>query len=264
MPRKPSGGVDRQSINVRTRTDLKQALEKIAAQEGRSLAQEVERRLEQSLEEQSQKMGDPLPGIFNFELRPYLRSNHAVAQFLEILADEFMHITRTARARGRDEVEVRTALCAAVDLTKHYLLWRGEDNPPPLEGPRPAPGARTFDLPPAALGRKIAEERIAWVGDFFEEGVYIDTMEGRITDAYSGSGRETLFGPTPEEVEERKERERKAGRAALEQGDMNWDAPEKLRDYKTTVDAEPEFQMAGDAVEGEMPPAQSLKDLTSR
>lgn len=49
MMRKPSDGSDRQSINVRTRVDLKERLERIAAENGRSLAQEVERRLDASL-----------------------------------------------------------------------------------------------------------------------------------------------------------------------------------------------------------------------
>ena len=48
MGRKRIEGPERQSIAVRTRTDLKQRLESAAAAAGRSLAQEVEERLEKT------------------------------------------------------------------------------------------------------------------------------------------------------------------------------------------------------------------------
>lgn len=256
MTRKMSDAeAKRTPLNLRTTAELRGKLDGAASENGRSITQEVERRLEQSFD----RPKDPLPGIFSEEVRSYLRSSPAAARLVEAIADTFMHITRAAKERDRDEVEVRTAFCSALDDAKFDLLWRGEADRLPLEGPKPEPGTRRLDLPPAILGHTIADGRIKWLGMWAEEGVYLDKLEGRITDAYSGRGQVTLFGPTPEQVEEQRAQIDEQSKFALAKGDVQFMTPVELKGVKVTPRT---YQMQDDDhTSANLRRPQSLKEL---
>lgn len=256
MTRKMSDAeAKRTPLNLRTTAELRARLDAAASENGRSITQEVERRLERSFD----RPKDSLPGIFSDEVRSYLRSTPAAARFVEAIADTFLHITRAARERDRDEIELRTAFCSALDDAKFQLLWRGEPNRLPLEGPEPELGARRLDLPPAVLGHAIADARISWLGMWAEEGVYIDRVEGRITDAYSGKGQVTLFGPTPEQVEEQRAHTDEQAKAAEARGDVRFATPEELLEFNGS---ETTYQMQkNDEFTAYVRAPQSLKDL---
>lgn len=259
MAKKDLGLVaDRPVISIRPPTDLKQRLEEAAVKSGRSVGREAEHRLEASFEERPpQKLGDPLPGIFSDEVRRYLRSQRDVARLVETIADVSMQITATAKEHGRDEVETRTALRSAIDVIKYWHLWAGETKYPTPKGPRPAPRARFSEMSAEFFGHELATERMLWLDKFREEGVSFDTSEGRIADAYTGNGRGTVFGPTPEEAAARNAEIAEEARRARESGHLQFEDVSMLDRYRSIPRPSDDDDIGTE-------PATSLKDIMSR
>lgn len=193
MPRKPSDGADRQSINVRTRVDIKQALEAIAAQNGRSLAQEVERRLEKSLENSGSAVAkDLLYGIFSEEQRLYLSRNLDAARFVEYITEAHMRITRLAREGGLSEIDTRAALREASSFLAAWFMWDGEV----VSRAEIPKGGRLIDQPPAIIGRKVAEDFMLYLNAMHDGGALQDALDERIRNVYSGDGRTQISQET--------------------------------------------------------------------
>lgn len=220
MARKPAAPAARQSIGIRPKTELKQALEKIAAENGRSLAQEVERRLELSIDRVEPKPTDTLPGVFGDDVRAEICASAPFAHLVESAADALLQSIKAAKERGRSEIEVRTAARAALVAVADAFLWRGEDKPSKIEGALAPLGARILDYPPAALGWAIAQQRIDWLSTWRDGDAAHDRAEGRIRNLYSGDGRTVLMGPTAEQEEARRRAVAEASKAALARGDL--------------------------------------------
>ena len=260
MTRKMSNAEAKRSpLNLRTTSELRARLDAVAAQNGRSITQEVERRLEQSFEDNPhRKLGDPIPGVFSDEMRTILRGHHAFAQLIEAVAETCAETIKAANRKNRDEIEVRTAMRAALNVVADRFLWRGEETETPVEPPLAPLGTRKLDYPPAHLGYEVADQRVLWLSDWHEDDAALDTAEGRIRNLYSGDGRTVLIGPSAEDEEARRERERVDAKAALARGDVEYEAPERVHLYKP-VRSDPPVAEDGDA-----PPPRSLKDIMGR
>lgn len=255
MTRKmPDAEAKRSPLNLRTTSEMRQRLEAAAAENDRSITQEVERRLEQSFQDAK----DPLPGIFSDEVRRALRGSPALAHLVEAVADTLLHTIRAAKDKGRDEIEVRTAARAALNVVADQYLWRGEKKETPVEGPLAPLGTRRLDYPPAHMGYEMANQRITWLSSWHEDDAAADKAEHRIRDLYSGTGRTVLMGPTSDEIEAAREAARSNARSALAAGDVEFEDQAQLHRYTAARSDPPQH-----ASEDEAPP-QSLKDIMGR
>ncbi|MDP4006517.1 hypothetical protein [Methylobacterium sp. NEAU K] len=247
----------RSPLNLRTTAELRARLDAAATAGGRSITQEVERRLEQSFDERAQALGDPLPGIFSDEVRRALRASQGLAQIIETVADVLFNTMKAARARDRSEEETRAAMRAALNLVGDRYLWREGAQDTPIEGPLASLGAHRLDYPPAHMGYEMANTRILEMALWREGDAAADAVEGRMRDLYSGAGRTVLAGPTEEEVEKHRQTQRAASMAARQAGDLKDEAPDQEHRYKT-LRADPPVTDEGQA------PSRHLKDIMGR
>jgi TraY domain len=96
MPRtkKPTGGGKRYPLNMRTTRETRERLEAAAAANGRSLAQEVEVRLERSFAEEQGFGGPAMLAMANLMAGAFLRGGQLVAAALgrpDQTPDEWIH-----------------------------------------------------------------------------------------------------------------------------------------------------------------------------
>lgn len=217
MPRKiADDGPKDAGLSIRTTRGFRDKLTLAAKQSGRSLAQEVERRLEQSFEERP----DAAPQFFGDNETAYLAKNKHAAEMVSALAVVVASIDTLAKRRGFSEIEHREALQAALDVVKHAYLWAGEDAPADVSLEVPV-GTRRADYPPRPLGRAVAADRINYNSAWHDELIPGDTFEGRILDHWSGSGSMIVAGPSHSEVEAERAAVLKEAHAARARGEVS-------------------------------------------
>ncbi|MCJ2069675.1 hypothetical protein MKK75_12895 [Methylobacterium sp. J-030] len=188
MTRRSADGDPRQSIAVRTRSDLKQRLERVAEENGHSLGQEVERRLEASFEVASASKLERY-----IQNRPGLSYMIGLVTPLELtnqLGDVLQGVVRHAEDVGWSELHTREALAAAWDVVGYYYFWRGVDGVPvPDVRPTPPADAKVRDLPPALAGYCIAEQKLLASVALQDQATFQNTLDGKVANAWSGDGK---------------------------------------------------------------------------
>ncbi|WP_082504342.1 Arc family DNA-binding protein [Methylobacterium sp. Leaf111] len=209
----PQGQGKNSSIGFRTTPEMRERLDKAAGANGRSLAQEIENRLEQSF------VG--APNIFAEAEAAYLSENRHAAELISAVGCALKTVDALSKRRGFSEIEHREALQAAFDVVKYAYLWTGEDAPDDGTSEIPA-GTRRADYPPRPLGHAAAADRINYNTAWHDELIPGDTFEGRILDHWSGSGSVIVTGPSHSEVEADRSATLKVAQAALERGEVEF------------------------------------------
>lgn len=183
MARKaPDGGGKAAAINFRTEAALRDRIELAAKRSGRSIAEEVEARLYASFETDLSERS----GVVELLSRP------ETADFCNDLGKIFADIRVLGQRRGFDEVQTREAMKAALGVLSFYYLWTGEAEPPELDGPEPAPGARITEYPPQPFGHEVANNVTVWNAAWRQGSVIDETTDGQISDVWSGDGSKVV------------------------------------------------------------------------
>lgn len=214
MARKaPDGSGKAAAINFRTEAALRDRIEAAARKSGRSIAEEVEARLYASFE-------------FDLSEREGIRSllsRSETADFCNDLGKVFSDVRELGLRRGFDEVQTREAMRAALGVLTFYYLWIGEDESPALDGPEPAHGARITELPPQPLGHEVANSATVWNAAWRQGSVIDETLDGQISDVWSGDGSKILREGRKKSVTERTRSEQ-----------IEFETPERLKLYRPT------------------------------
>lgn len=166
----------------RTSPALRKIIEDAAQRSGRSVAEEIEARIYASFE---YDLGDK-DGL------RWLMSRPEAANFCNDMGRVFSDIREFAQRRSFDEIQTREAMRAALGVLTFYYLWTGEDEPPLLDGPEPKKGARITELPPQPLGHEIANNATVWNAAWREGSVIDETVDGQISDVWSGDGTKVV------------------------------------------------------------------------
>lgn len=239
MPRQPADeGPKDAGVSIRTTRAFREKLTLAAKENGRSLAQEVERRLEASFDtataDAAQKRATPdvLAERFSPDVLDYLRAYPVAADLMSTFAAAMKTTNRISRDRGHSELDAREAVRVAWGVVQYFHLNMGENGPPALRGPMPKLGTKRADLPARFLGHEVAADRVGQDARWEEHSVALDTMDGRIRNHWSGDGSEIVSGPSEEEVAADEERRLKAAKEALARGEIEFERPENLSRYK--------------------------------
>lgn len=223
-------------VSIRTTKAFRDRLTVAAKQNGRSLAQEVERRLEASFEDQADVRAapNPLADLISSEVEDYLKTNRSAADLLSTFAAIMRTTNRISRDRGFSELEAREALRVAWGVVEFFHLNMGEESTPKLKGPAPAPGIKRAELPPRFLGHEVAMSHVQNDMLWKDQPVPSDTIVARIRDYWSGDGSKLVLGASEEEVAAAEKVAHDAARRALQSGDIQFEKPENLHKYKPT------------------------------
>ncbi|MDR7040509.1 hypothetical protein J2X36_005292 [Methylobacterium sp. BE186] len=225
MARQSAQGAGKSAaIAFRTTPEVRDRLTRAAEAGGRSLAQEIERRIELSF-------GLDFIEPVGAEL---LSKNAASRRLFRYISEVFGQIVSFGRDRGYNEVDMRKDLRAALDVAKFYFLWTGIEEPPKVEGPKPAPDARPRELPPGHFGAVLADERIVWGATWHQESIPDDTIEGRISDHWSGNGEKLISGPSREDQDREREAALVKAKEALARGEIEFVPLSDLKARKRT------------------------------
>jgi hypothetical protein len=217
-------------VSIRTTKAFRDRLTAAAKESGRSLAQEVEWRLERSFDQ-----AKPTADIFPEDVTTYLKGSPVPASMVGAVAVAAKSIDAISKDRKFTEMQAREALRAAFDVIKYFYLWVGEDAPE-LDGPPLPFGTRVRDYPPQDLGYAVAWDRIVYNSAWNDEDVPQDTADQRIMDHWTGDGTEVLRGPTHAEVEAQSAEALAEGKRALATGEIEYETPENLAKHRPQRD----------------------------
>jgi hypothetical protein len=168
---------DRISIASRVSRPVHEALAASAKISGRSISEEVEQRLVDSV-----KSLDVISHLFG--------SNPIVIDLIKSLSQSLEKVRKIAANSGLDETAGRQALRFAFDHIGHVYFWTGEDEKKPqgCSDSMEKPPARIADMPPAAMAYEVAEWAMWWNNDAVRE----EFESGQMSNHWTGDGKETV------------------------------------------------------------------------
>jgi len=158
---------------------MRERLGREAEASGRSLAQEVERRLEMS-----------------FEMMPLIEgmvSDRATLQLFQVTARVLRAVRKSAKKKGWTEIETRQALKQALEYIISVNFWTGEEVAGPPDG-YPVHGKERGPTSPAQFGYDAAADVMIY-GSVWEECDLQSDFGEVVLDRWSGDGT------TPQDVE---------------------------------------------------------------
>lgn len=180
--RSPPAETKRGIVNMRMLPDLRSKLDAAAAENGRTLAGEIEARLASTFD-------DPLAKAFRTSAAAYVRNNErSVGAFLGAIAETFQKIDEASKKKSLSELDTRIAMRAAIDRLKFYYLWIGEASSPYPDGYKRKSRTHAVEMPPGAMGHNLASSIAEWNLAWNDEPVPSDTAEGRVANHWSGDG----------------------------------------------------------------------------
>jgi hypothetical protein len=185
MKDKPTRGIapqrasspERVSVASRLSRPVYEAVSASAQLSGKSLSEEIEQRLENSV-----KSIDLVSQLFG--------TSPVAIELLKSLSQTFHKIRNIAINKGLSEAETRLALRSAFDRIGDVYFWR--EGQEPYTGPTGSmdkPPVHTADKPPGDMGWEIAEWSMFWNDDLMRE----EFEAGRLSNVWSGDGRESVI-----------------------------------------------------------------------
>lgn len=175
----------RKGVNTRITDDLRLRLERSAAHSNRTVGSDIEHRLEASFK---------LDFVNEGGLGALLQ-NEAALDFISNVGAVMDRVLEVSQDRGFTEIETRKALRSAMAVLVSNHLWMGEAAPAASvdHGDKVKPK----DLPPGLLGRRLATEHMVWDAAWHDRAVVDDTLDGRVSNRWSGDGTVIEIGEPP-------------------------------------------------------------------
>jgi hypothetical protein len=183
--RKPGAGVapvrttspDRIGFTSRLPRATYDAIAVFAKRSGRSLSEEIEQRLLDSVTASS-----IVAELFG--------SAPDTVELLKLLTQSIEKIRRTAKNKGYDELQTRRALHAAFTLLADVYFWHGQEirTPEGVIGSMDKPPVATADAPPEAMGYQVADFNLFWN----DARALEEFAEGSVSDFWSGDGKKSV------------------------------------------------------------------------
>lgn len=209
----------RKGVNTRITDDLRLRLERSAAHSNRTVGSDIEHRLEASFK----------LDFVNERGLGALLQNDAALDFISNVGAVLDQVLAVSRQRNFSEIETRKALRAAMAVLISNHLWMGEDPPavPIVQGDR----VKAKELPPGRLGRRLAEDHMAWDFAWHDRAVVDDTLDRRVSNRWTGDGSVIELGEPPKP----KQPPRDLSDLSLEEieTDPRFEKPENLHRYKS-------------------------------
>lgn len=179
----------RKGVNTRITDDLRLRLERSAAHSNRTVGSDIEHRLEASFK---------LDFVNEGGLGALLQ-NEAALDFISNVGAVMDRVLDVSRDRKFSEIETRKALRSAMAVLVSNHLWMGEDTSSASVGQ--GDRIKSKDLPPGLLGRRLATEHMVWDATWHDRAVVDDTLDGRVSNHWTGDGSVIELGAPPKPKE---------------------------------------------------------------
>lgn len=170
----------RKGMSMRLAEDLRSKLEWSAAHSNRTVGSDIEHRLNASFK---------LDFVNSTGLSALL-GNNAATDFISCIGAIIDGLLKKCREREFSEIDTRKALRAAFSVLISRHLWTGEETP----AVEKLDGVRLKDLPPVQLGYWWAIEHMLWDAAWNDRPVADDSLEGRVSNHWTGDGSKTELG----------------------------------------------------------------------
>lgn len=168
---------ERISIASRIPRQIHEALAASAEISGRTISEEVEQRLRDSV-----TASNVVAELFG--------SAPDTVELFRVLFQTLDKVRRIARIKDYDEQQTRAALHAAYKLIGDVYFWNGQEvaTPKSVIGSMDKPPIASADVPPEAMGYQVADFNLFWN----DARALEEFGEGWISDFWSGDGAKRI------------------------------------------------------------------------
>ncbi|WP_139215680.1 hypothetical protein [Methylobacterium sp. UNC300MFChir4.1] len=184
-PPKPASEVKRHGVAFRVNDKLREQIQQSAEQNQRSIAEEVEYRLQLS--------ATVIPLIEE------MASDKATQELFRTISKTIRAVRNVSKRANLNEIETRAAIKSAFDYISGITFWTGDDLPPPPEGyigKMSEPPKNIYEKPPAAIGYSIASD-VMLSDSIWEECRAMEDFGEVIVDYWSGDGTTSIDASSP-------------------------------------------------------------------
>ncbi|WP_157080567.1 hypothetical protein [Methylobacterium variabile] len=179
-PPKPVAEVKRHGVAFRVNDRLREQIQQSAEENQRSVAEEVEYRLQISA-----TVGSILEEM---------TKDKSTRDLFRSISKTLKHVRSTAQRANLNEIQTRVALKRAFDHISDINFWTGGEISPVPDGyigKADQPPVKRHEMPPAAMGYSIASE-VLMSDMVWDDCKIMEDFGKKITDCWSSDGAKSI------------------------------------------------------------------------